>query len=179
MLEFWQNLFSSRGFEPHGHCYLWKPEILWMHVLSDWFIALAYYSIPAALIYFIYKRRDIGYRWVFMMFGCFIVLCGTTHLMDIWTVWHGTYRLEGVIKLLTAVISVATAALLWPTIPTPAYKTPSRLFRCPWCPPYRGKDGILRVAQGCGTITFETEEGQGTTFIMCLPLSPVQVAACY
>jgi len=87
-------------------------------VLSDWFIALAYYSIPSALIYFAYKRRDIAYRWMFVMFGAFILLCGTTHLMDIWTVWHGTYRLEGIIKLATAVISVATATLLWPLIPT-------------------------------------------------------------
>lgn len=118
MLEFLQNILSSTGFEPHGHCYLWLPEILWLHVLSDWFIALAYYSIPSALIYFAYKRRDIAYRWMFVMFGAFILLCGTTHLMDIWTVWHGTYRLEGIIKLATAVISVATATLLWPLIPT-------------------------------------------------------------
>ncbi len=118
MLEFLQNLLSSTGFEPHGHCYLWLPEILWLHVLSDWFIALAYYSIPTALIYFAYKRRDIAYRWLFVMFGAFILLCGTTHLMDIWTVWHATYRLEGIVKLATAVISVATAMLLWPLIPT-------------------------------------------------------------
>ena len=45
MLEFLAHLFSSQGFEPHGHCYLWLPEILWLHVISDAFIALAYYSI--------------------------------------------------------------------------------------------------------------------------------------
>src|SRR5712664_841698 len=110
-------LFSSTGFEPHGHCYLWQSAILWLHVLSDLGIALAYYSIPLALFTFVAKRRDLAYPWMFVLFGAFIWLCGTTHLMNIWTTWHGTYRLEGVLKLLTAGVSVATAALLWPLIP--------------------------------------------------------------
>jgi PAS domain S-box-containing protein len=117
MLEFFKNLLSSAGFDPHGHCYLWRPEILWLHVVSDAFISLAYYSIPVALIYFVHKRRDIAYRWMFVMFGIFIFFCGTTHVMAIWTVWNGTYRLDGIIKLLTAGVSVTTAALLWPVIP--------------------------------------------------------------
>jgi PAS domain S-box-containing protein len=128
MLEFFKNLLSSIGFEPHGHCYLWLPEILWLQVGSDVLIALAYYSIPAALLYFVHKRRGFVYRPVFVMFSAFILLCGTTHIMDIWTVWHGTYRLEGLIKLLTAVVSVATAAVLWPLIPAAlALPSPTQL----------------------------------------------------
>jgi signal transduction histidine kinase len=118
MLEFLTHLFSSQGFEPHGHCYLWLPEILWLHVISDALITLAYYSIPLALIYLVHKRRDLSYGWMVAMFGAFILLCGTTHVMNLWTVWHGTYRLEGLVKLLTAVVSVATAVALWPLIPT-------------------------------------------------------------
>jgi len=117
MWEFTTHLLSSTGFEPHGHCYLWQSAILWLHVLSDLGIALAYYSIPLALFTFVAKRRDLAYPWMFVLFGAFIWLCGTTHLMNIWTTWHGTYRLEGVLKLLTAGVSVATAALLWPLIP--------------------------------------------------------------
>jgi signal transduction histidine kinase len=128
MLEFLTHLFSSQGFEPHGHCYLWLPEILWLHVISDAFITLAYYSIPLALIYLIHKRRDLTYGWMVAMFGAFILLCGTTHVMNLWTVWHGTYRVEGLVKLLTAVASVATAVALWPLIPTLiALPSPSQL----------------------------------------------------
>jgi PAS domain S-box-containing protein len=118
MLEFLTHLLSSQGFEPHGHCYLWLPEILWLHVISDTCIALAYYSIPIALIYLIHKRRDLTYSWMVAMFGAFILLCGTTHVLNLWTVWHGTYRLEGLVKLLTAVASLTTAVALWPLIPT-------------------------------------------------------------
>jgi len=37
--------------------------------------------------------------------------------MEIWTVWHGTYRLAGIVKAVTAAASLATAALLVPLVP--------------------------------------------------------------
>ena len=91
MLEFLHKLFAS-DFMPHGYCYLWKPGIVWLHVASDATITLAYYLIPVALFYFVRKRRDLPFNWMFVMFAVFILGCGTTHLMEVWTVWHGTYR---------------------------------------------------------------------------------------
>jgi PAS domain S-box-containing protein len=116
MLEFLHKLFVS-DFMPHGYCYLWKPGIVWLHVASDATITLAYYLIPIALFYFVRKRRDLPFNWMFVMFAVFILGCGTTHLMEVWTLWHGTYRLAGVIKALTAAASVATAFLFIPLIP--------------------------------------------------------------
>lgn len=116
MIEFFEKLFDSE-LMPHGGCYFWQPEILWLHVGSDALIALAYYSIPAALWYFVKKREDLKLSWIFVMFGAFIFACGTTHLLGMWSTWHSTYRLEGVVKLATAGISVVTAAVLWPLIP--------------------------------------------------------------
>ena len=116
MSEFLAKLFSS-DFMPHGYCYLWKPEIVWLHVVSDSLIALSYYLIPFMLIYLVRHRRDVPFNWMFVMFGVFIFGCGTTHVMEVWTLWHGTYRLAGVIKALTALASLATAGLLVPLIP--------------------------------------------------------------
>src|ERR1017187_6498504 len=116
MLEFLTNLFSS-DFMGHGYCYLWQPGIVWLHAISDTMIALSYYVIPFALVYFVRKRRDLPFHWMFLMFGIFIFGCGTTHLMEVWTLWHGTYRLAGVIKAITAVSSVATAALFVHLVP--------------------------------------------------------------
>ena len=90
---------------------------MWLHVLSDALIALSYYCIPLALIYFVRKRRDLPFHWMFLMFGAFILGCGTTHLMELWTVWHPTYFLAGIIKAITAAISVATALLLIRLLP--------------------------------------------------------------
>jgi len=114
--DFLQKLFYS-DFMPHGHCYFWRPEIVWLHAISDGAIALSYMFIPLALVYFVRKRRDLPFHWVFFMFGVFILGCGATHAMEIWTLWHGTYRLAGVIKAITAGTSIATAAALVPMIP--------------------------------------------------------------
>jgi signal transduction histidine kinase len=116
MPDFFRRLFSD-DFMPHGHCYFWKPEIVWLHVVSDALITLAYYSIPVILFMLVRKRRDLPFHWMFIMFGAFILGCGTTHLMEIWTLWHSTYRLSGVIKLVTAFLSVGTAVALVPLVP--------------------------------------------------------------
>jgi hypothetical protein len=115
-LEFFKQLFSS-DFLPHGTCYLWNQKIVWLHVISDSVITLAYYCIPIALVYLVRKRRDIPFNWIFWMFGLFILGCGTTHLMEVWNVWHGTYLIAGVIKAFTAAVSIATAVVLIPLLP--------------------------------------------------------------
>src|SRR5262249_11565247 len=97
MVDFLRRLFDS-DFLPHEQCYLRQPGLIALHASSDGLIALAYFCIPALLFYFVRKRGDVPFRWVFVMFGAFIVLCGTTHAMEVWTLWHGTYRLSGLIK---------------------------------------------------------------------------------
>jgi hypothetical protein len=92
-------------------------EAVWLHVISHSTIMLSYYLIPLALVYFVRKRRDLPFHWMFWMFGIFIFGCGTTHLMEVWTLWHGTYRLAGVIKAVTAMSSLATSALFVHLVP--------------------------------------------------------------
>jgi PAS domain S-box-containing protein len=116
MKEFLETLFSSE-FMPHGYCYLWRAGLVWLHVASDVLIALAYFSIPATLIYFIRKRQDLPFNWMFVSFGMFILACGATHVMEVWTLWHGTYWLSGAIKAITAMASVPTAILLVQLVP--------------------------------------------------------------
>jgi PAS domain S-box-containing protein len=117
MSELWTTFFTSSPFIPHGHCYLWKTNLVWLHLLSDGFTALAYYSIPITLFCFVRQRRDLPFDWIFLLFAAFIVACGTTHLMDIWTLWYPTYWLSGAIKAVTAIVSVFTALQLVPLVP--------------------------------------------------------------
>ena len=102
---------------PHGMCYDWNPSVIWLHVISDALITLAYYSIPLTLLYFVRKRRDLVFDWIFVCFAVFIVACGTTHLMEIFNIWRPTYWLSGIIKAITAVTSVITAILLVRLVP--------------------------------------------------------------
>ena len=117
MLEFLRRLFSADGFMPHGHCYLWQPGVLWLHLISDALVAVAYTSIPFTLLHFVRKRRDIPFNWIFLSFGAFIIACGATHVMEIWTIWTPLYWLAGTVKAVTAVGSVATAVMLIKLVP--------------------------------------------------------------
>ena len=118
--------FNHSDLPPHGFCLLWDPTLIWLHVVSDALIGVAYYSIPLALAYFVLHRRDLALRWVLGLFAGFILACGTTHFLEIWVLWHPDYAIQGLVKLLTAAISIATAVLLWPLVirlisfPTPA-----------------------------------------------------------
>jgi len=125
MLDAMTQYFVTSGFMPHGYCFLWTPPLLWLYVVSDSLIGLAYYSIPLALWYFVRKRQDLPFRWIFVMFGIFVLACGTTHFMAIWNIWQPVYWLDAGVKSATALASVATAALLWPLIPR-ALRIPSR-----------------------------------------------------
>ena len=109
--------FDTEGFMPHGYCLMWRPLVFWTNLVSDGVIALSYYSIPFALISFVLRRRDLMFRGVFVMFGIFILGCGTTHIMGIWTLWNPDYGVDGLIKALTAIVSIVTAIVLWPLMP--------------------------------------------------------------
>lgn len=116
MIDFFKRLFDS-DFIPHGQAYLMRPEIIWLHVVADASIALAYFSILITLAYFVRNRRDLPHRGMFVLFGFFVFACGAAHLMEIWSVWHGTFRLAGVVKAVTGVASVATAIVLVRLVP--------------------------------------------------------------
>lgn len=112
-----ESLFS-KDFMPHGHCYLWKPEIVWLHTISDTIIFLAYVSIPIVLAYIVYKsKKIIPYNYIIILFSLFILSCGTTHLMEIVNIWKSEYFVSGIIKAITAIASLLTAIALFPFIP--------------------------------------------------------------
>lgn len=117
MLDLIRSFFSSGTFIPHGHCYLWKPALVWLHILSDSTIALAYYSISITLFEFVKRRKDLPFNWIFTLFASFITACGTSHLMSIWTLWYPTYWLSGSVKAITALVSLGTAIALWLLMP--------------------------------------------------------------
>ena len=102
---------------PHGYCFTWNPTLLWTHVVSDSLIGAAYVSIPVTLVYLLRKRRDIPFNGVVLLFALFIMSCGATHWIEVWTVWHPDYWLSGNVKVLTAVASILTAVALVRLVP--------------------------------------------------------------
>ena len=122
LLLFWttwsRNIFDAYGLAPHGYCFLWNTHLVILHVTSDSLIGLAYVFISGMLIYFVRTiYHDLPFRWIFVAFGAFIIACGFTHFLDIWTLWYATYWLSGTVKLITAIASLSTAITLPPLLP--------------------------------------------------------------
>ncbi|PSN12636.1 PAS domain-containing sensor histidine kinase [filamentous cyanobacterium CCT1] len=123
MVAYWQSLLSG-PFIPHGHCYLWRPGLVWLHLLSDALIAVSYWTIAAGLVYFVQRRPDVPFKPLFWLFAAFIAACGATHLLEVWTLWFPTYWVSGAVKALTALISLYTAVELVPRL-QPALALPN------------------------------------------------------
>lgn len=102
---------------PHEHCFNTAEEVLWVHVIGDIHTALAYFIIPLFLVYLVKNRKDLQHKWIVALFAAFILSCGTTHVFAIIGMWQPYYRLEGVVKLFTGFISMATAFALIPVVP--------------------------------------------------------------
>lgn len=116
------------GFMPHGYCLRWDPALVNTMILSNLGIAVAYFAIPLALWYFVRQRKDLPHPWIFKLFGMFIIACGLTHIMKVWTLFKPIYWLEAAADTYTAGISLLTAAVLWPLIPKAlALKSPHKL----------------------------------------------------
>ena len=86
MLEYFDRLYESTDLMPHGDCFVWDTTLLWQHAGSDIATGIAYYLIAGFLFYFIFKRRDIPFLGIFLLFGAFFLSCGTTHFMAVWTI---------------------------------------------------------------------------------------------
>ncbi|MBA4016627.1 MAG: histidine kinase [Pirellula sp.] len=131
MLDYFWRLFDTTGFPPRWSCGSgWTTVHGWLHILSDGAIWAAYFTIPGILVYFAARKKDLPFRMVFLLFGAFILACGTTHLMDAVIFWWPAYRLSGLIKLTTALVSWATVFALIPNVPRVlAMRSPEALER--------------------------------------------------
>ncbi|MGH7133464.1 MAG: hypothetical protein ACREJO_16155 [Phycisphaerales bacterium] len=117
LVSFFARLFDTEGFPPRWRCGTWEPEVGWLHICADIAIFGAYAAIPATLLYFILRRRDVPMRGIFWLFAAFIVSCGLTHLVDATMFYTPMYRFLGVMKVITAVISIVTVVALARVLP--------------------------------------------------------------
>jgi HAMP domain-containing protein len=116
-MQDWLQQFANPNFMPHGHCYMWRPDILWTHVISDLTIGIAYYLIPTILGILLYKRKEtVPYKDLFGLFMAFIFFCGTTHFVAIYVTWYPAYEYQGWLKALTAFTSILTVIVLAPKL---------------------------------------------------------------
>jgi hypothetical protein len=46
-MDFFRQLLMFSDFQPHNYCYRWNSGLVWLNVLSDTLIALAYSQSPS------------------------------------------------------------------------------------------------------------------------------------
>lgn len=93
------------------------PLLMMVMALSNALIAISYASIPFFLIVFVRKRKDMPFTWIIFLFGLFILACGTTHVMHVIGLWWPVNWEQATVDAICAIISVATAIVLWPVLP--------------------------------------------------------------
>jgi signal transduction histidine kinase/CheY-like chemotaxis protein len=111
-------LFGASGVAPHGYCLLWEPGLIWLYAISDTAIAIAYFTIPLALVVVGRRRGDLVFRPLLWLFAAFILLCGATHWLDVVTLWTPVYGVQGLVKAATAFASIFTSVALWWALPS-------------------------------------------------------------
>ena len=118
MSQILSQLFSP-NFIPQGNNYLWQPQLIWLHLLSNLFIAIAMISIPAILIYFVQKRKYVILSGVFGLLCTAIVLCGIGHFMEMLSIWYPYpfHWLIGIEKSITAIVACYTTWRLVKLLP--------------------------------------------------------------
>ncbi len=113
-------MHGGEFFMPHAHCYLFNPKLMALHGGSDLLIGISYVAISATLVWLVFRaRRHLPFHWVMIAFATFIVACGATHFMEVWTLTAPAprYWLSGWVKLVTAIASLTTAVVLPPLVP--------------------------------------------------------------
>ena len=125
---FFGHLFDTSTYPQRWNCGSWTPLEGWLHIASDVGIFLAYFAIPVALVYFVWKRKDIPFNGIFFLFAAFILLCGTGHLLEAVIFYYPIYRVAGLLKLATAIVSLTTFFVLLRLIPK-ALELPSLITK--------------------------------------------------
>lgn len=115
--DFFSGLFDTSNWPPRWHCGTWSDFHGWLYIISDLLIWASYFAIPVMLILMVKRRSDIPFPKLIWLFGAFIILCGSTHLVDAIIFWWPAYRVSALLRLFTAIISMVSVYALYKILP--------------------------------------------------------------
>lgn len=107
--------YMELAFIPDGTCSRWKPELAGLQAVSDFLTVVVSYTIALWVFDLARRRKNLPFRGMLWLFGVLIIACGTTHLIEVWTLWKPTY-VSTAMNAISAAIAVYTAWRLMPLI---------------------------------------------------------------
>lgn len=117
-IDFISGLLSTDRWPPRWKCGYWSDFHGWLYIISDLLIWAAYFTIPLIIINYILKKKAaLKFNKAYIYFAAFILLCGSTHFLDAVMFWHPMYRLNALVRLITALVSLATVYHLIKILP--------------------------------------------------------------
>lgn len=116
--EFFRNLFSTGEWPPRWKCGYWSHFHGWLYIVSELMIWTAYFLIPLIILNYISKKKAaLKFNKAYIYFAAFILLCGATHFLDALMFWVPMYRLNALLRMATAIVSLLTVYHLIKILP--------------------------------------------------------------
>lgn len=84
-----------------------------MHILSDNWTALAYFSAPLWITGLFFFRRNVATRSLAVLIIAFLLACGLTHIVEFFVQDAPMKSLQAAVELMAAALAIATCMLLW------------------------------------------------------------------
>jgi chemotaxis family two-component system sensor kinase Cph1 len=117
IIDFFSRLFDTSDWPPRWYCGNWSDFHGWLYICSDLLIWASYFAIPVLLIRMLRGRSDIPFAKMIWLFIAFIILCGTTHLLDAIIFWWPAYRLSALVRLCTGIVSAMAVYAYYKVMP--------------------------------------------------------------
>lgn len=98
-------------FMPHGACFFWQFDILLPFVLGEVLTAISYMFIPICLFVLLRSKllSNQALKPIFVIYAAFILFCGVGHILNIFNVWYGFYRISAYLSVTTGAVSLLAA----------------------------------------------------------------------
>ncbi|HUY35550.1 MAG TPA: histidine kinase dimerization/phospho-acceptor domain-containing protein [Pirellulales bacterium] len=117
MFKFVRELFDTTDFQSRWGGENWSDIHGWTHIVADITIFCTYAAMACVLAYFARRRPDVPFLPIFWLLAAFLLLRGSVHLMNATLFWHPWYRFSGLVKVLTALVSVGMVIGLLRIVP--------------------------------------------------------------
>ncbi|HTH47015.1 MAG TPA: hypothetical protein VMB21_05855, partial [Candidatus Limnocylindria bacterium] len=100
-------LFGITDFTPWAHGSGWSQTLGRIHLVADLLLGGAFLAVPVCILWYVLRRRDLYFPWLYWLFASFILAGGLVFLVEASLYWSPWYRLSAGMRVLAALLAWA------------------------------------------------------------------------